>query len=850
MQAQALLAGLALLCLAAQQTGLLPAAMARTNLTAGDALAPPRYITSPSGGFAFGFRALDSDPTKFVLATWFRLGDGDGQPQPQPQSVVWFAKKTTMGSAPVATAESVLSVTADGHLTLTDGGGGGQELWRAPTPSMQRGSVLALADSGNVRFLATGGDGDTDTVLWESFRYPTDTLLPGQPLAPSLGGSLFSKRADGEFATGRFSLAAQPDGNIVLCIDLFTGHIQHNSYWATNTYGSGDNTTVVLDDRGFLNYTLHDGTVHTLISPAEVGGPNGGNYLRFARMDTDGIVRTYTSPRDGGEDASWTVSGALPGDGGCTKATTLRQGLCGPGSYCMETKDRLSCLCPSGYTYVDAQHTDSGCTPEFETHSSCSASSDEFSLVEMPNTTWEISLYYKKYPSVTVEQCRSYCLSHCYCAAALMINGSDCAEVGALTYGRRADDVATTALIKVRKGNNTNTPPADGKRKRKILGPYGIATLCVSGLLLVTIGSLVAQRYLVGDGDGDGDSQRPLSSGVRAFSWKELHQATNGFEKLLGKGSFGEVYKGTIGSHPIAVKKLIDSNEYSEQEFTNEVQSIGQIHHRNLVRMIGYCKEGKHRMLVFEFMPGGSLRGALFATQPQERRPPWRWRAEAAVAIARGLEYLHDGCAAPVIHCDIKPDNILLDGRGVPRITDFGISKLLGSQQVHTTVTHIRGTRGYIAPEWLRSDARVDTKADVYSFGVVLLEMICCRRCQERVVHGDDLPPGMVEVDDHDDDDETVTLFGWAAQLVVARRTELMLDGDAGVDTAEDMERVEQFARVALWCIEPNPHLRPSMHQVLQMLETRSGAQGQPLPDPPSCYIESSPLIPQLKIQH
>jgi serine/threonine protein kinase len=286
------------------------------------------------------------------------------------------------------------------------------------------------------------------------------------------------------------------------------------------------------------------------------------------------------------------------------------------------------------------------------------------------------------------------------------------------------------------------------------------------------------------------------------------------------------------------VKKLIDSNEYSEQEFTNEVQSIGQIHHRNLVHMIGYCKEGKHRMLVFEFMPGGSLRSVLFNP---ERRPSWRWRAEAALAIARGLEYLHDGCSAPIIHCDIKPDNILLDDRGVPRITDFGISKLLGSQQVHTTVTHIRGTRGYIAPEWLRSDARVDTKADVYSFGVVLLEMICCRRCQEPVSHSD-LPQG-------EEDDETVTLFGWAAQLVTTQRTELMLHGDADVDTVEDMERVERFTRVALWCIEPNPLLRPTMHQVVQMLETNDLTQLQALPHhPPDCYMESSPLIPQLKM--
>ncbi|VAH72882.1 unnamed protein product [Triticum turgidum subsp. durum] len=815
----ALLRLASLIAMLVQQARLLPVAVARTNLTAGDTLRPPDCITSPSGGFAFGFRAHDSDPTKFLLATWFRFGEGNSS----LQSVLWFAKASSMGATPNARARSVLSIPADGQLTLTDGS---VELWKAPTPSMKRGFVLVLRDSGNVQFLGDGG------MLWESFGFPTDTLLSGQ----SLQGFLFSKRADTEFTTGRFSLAAQNDGNVVLCVDLFTGDILENAYWDTRTNGPNGNTTITFDERGNLSYTLYDGTVHSLISPVAADR----NYFQFVRMDPDGIVRAYVRPKngDGRENTtSWTMSGTLPSEGGCKMKTTRMQGMCGPGSYCVETKERLKCLSPSGYTYIDAQHSDSGCTPELEPQSCGEQNNpDKFSLVELPNTTWEVSIYYKKFPSVSEEQCRDYCLSDCFCVAALMIGGSDCAELGALAYGQQGNNLTTKALIKVWTRNSQVITSA---RMRNVLA-YKVVAICLGILLLITVGGhrLLAHHYLV----RNRDSQRLLSSSVRAFSWKELYQATNGFEKLLGKGSFGEVYKGTIRSpqpHLIAVKKLIDSNEYSEQEFTNEVQSIGQIHHRNLVRMIGYCKEGKHRMLVFEFMPGGSLRGILFNP---ERRPSWRWRAVAALAIARGLEYLHDGCSAPIIHCDIKPDNILLDDRGVPRITDFGISKLLGSQQVHTTVTHIRGTRGYIAPEWLRSDARVDTKADVYSFGVVLLEMICCRRCQEPVSHPD-LPQG------EEEDDETVTLFGWAAQLVATQRTELMLHGNADVDTVEDMERVERFTRVALWCIEPNPLLRPTMHQVVQMLETNDPAQLQALPHhPPDCYMESSPLIPQLKM--
>lgn len=227
-------------------------------------------------------------------------------------------------------------------------------------------------------------------------------------------------------------------------------------------------------------------------------------------------------------------------------------------------------------------------------------------------------------------------------------------------------------------------------------------------------------------------------------------------------------------------------------------------------------------MLVFEFMPRGSLRDFLFHAE----RPPWSWRAEAALGIARGLEYLHDGCTSPIIHCDIKPDNILLDDNHAPKITDFGIAKLLGNHQVQTTVTNVRGTRGYIAPEWFRGDGRIDTKADVYSFGVVLLEMICCRKCQEPLPNDDEA-------------EETVTLFGWAGQLVNSGKIELLLQRDD--DAMEDLERVERFTRVALWCIEPNPSLRPTMHQVVQMLEGGFGADA--LPTTPNCFVDPSALI-------
>ncbi|TVU08392.1 hypothetical protein EJB05_41796, partial [Eragrostis curvula] len=336
----------------------------------------------------------------------------------------------------------------------------------------------------------------------------------------------------------------------------------------------------------------------------------------------------------------------------------------------------------------------------------------------VPNTTWEASLHYKKISSSTEDQCRANCLSDFFCVAALMTSGTECAEMAALTNGRQANDAAPKALIKVRTSKQQSALAATA------VLPYKVVTN-VLGLLLVVaaMGSILALHHL-----NKKNTARQEVLGVGAFSWKELHRATNGFEKLLGKGSSGEVYLGVLKSanppQHVAVKWLVAS-------MRRQAQDAGARVH------------------------------------------------------ARAVEYFDDGCASPFIHYDIKLDNILLDGRDVPRITNFGISKLLGSHQVHATVTNVRSTRGYIAPEWIRGEARVDTKADVSS--VHGGRSSCC--------------PGMTRA-----------------------------------DTTEDLERVERYARVAFWCMEPNPALRPTMHQVVQMLE--GATEAEVLPDPPACYLE------------
>ncbi|PVH65907.1 hypothetical protein PAHAL_1G102300 [Panicum hallii] len=781
-------------------------ALSPSSLAAGDSLKPPNYITSPSGDFAFGFHALDANDTSnssFLLALWFRF---------DASRVVWFATDAGSGSAVVAPGQSVLSLTTAGQLSLANPGSD-NALWNPYTdPRPNYGSLLVLRDNGNLQFVASDGK----TVVWETFAHPTDTLLPGQSMPP--GSSLRSRASDMDFLVGRFSFNVQGDGNIVgYIVDLPGVTNPINAYWDTGTCCAG-NTTLFFNAGlvGHLYYLLTDGTKHNLTTPQSLYSSNNNRlFYQHAKLDPDGIFRVYILPKNttGNGASTWHVMDLVPSDG-CTKVTNIGQhGMCGPYSYCIyDANKRLDCECTSGYSFLDTQFRYKGCTPAF-LPDSCDGKShaSEFKLMELPNTHWKSIVYYKWHQSITEEECQDLCLNNCLCGAALF-DGNTCVEAAMLTSGFQANDTTTRAMIKVR----TKRPPV-------LILPY-VVIAGLAMLLLATTCILLVYCYITKKA-----GKNRLSAMV--FTRKELHRATNGFSKLLGQGGFGKVYHGIVKSlepHDVAVKELRSRDEYQEVEFENEVQSIGRIHHKNLVRMVGYCKEGVHRMLVFEFMPRGSLGDILFKSE----RPSWSWRAEAALGIARGLEYLHYGCTSQIIHCDIKPDNILLDDKCVPKITDFGIARLLNGNKVKQTITHVRGTLGYLAPEWFNNERKVDSKVDVFSFGIVLLEMICCRKYPSedgRQCNDDASDPGM-----------PVTLRAWVSDLIREGSIERIVQGDNSA--LQDLQRVERFARIAVWCVQGDPSTRPMMRNVVCMME--GTMEVYPLPsDPPRVHHDFPPPL-------
>lgn len=324
---------------------------------------------------------------------------------------------------------------------------------------------------------------------------------------------------------------------------------------------------------------------------------------------------------------------------------------------------------------------------------------------------------------------------------------------------------------------------------------------CLFGALAVCYHPL-AQRLLRRD---KFLNARAIGINFREFTFQELHEATGGFSKMIGKGSSGKVYSGNLAIDDakiaIAVKKLEKKSDKSEQEFMTELKIIGRTHHRNLVRLLGFCIEKSHRLLVYELLPNGSLSNFLFG---QREKPHWGQRIDVALGIAKGLLYLHEECETQIIHCDIKPQNVLLDHNYAAKIADFGLSKLLNKEQTRTN-TNLRGTIGYIAPEWLRS-APITSKVDVFSFGIMLLEIICCKRHVEQS-----------QVDDEESDEDDTVLAKWVLRCIASKKLEQLAGHDSEVRS--DMKRFEQMALVGLWCIHPDPALRPTMKQVNPMLE-------------------------------
>ncbi|XP_015876898.1 receptor-like cytoplasmic kinase 176 isoform X2 [Ziziphus jujuba] len=302
------------------------------------------------------------------------------------------------------------------------------------------------------------------------------------------------------------------------------------------------------------------------------------------------------------------------------------------------------------------------------------------------------------------------------------------------------------------------------------------------------------------------------SPNIKNFCFSELRTATRNFrpDSMVGEGGFGSVFKGWIDEHllkaakpgtgtVIAVKRLNQEGLQGHKEWLTEINYLGQLSHPNLVKLIGYCLEDDHRLLVYEFMPRGSLDNHLFRRASYFQPLPWNIRMKVALGAAKGLAYLHSD-EVKVIYRDFKTSNILLDSNYDSKLSDFGLAKDGPEGDKSYVSTRVMGTFGYAAPEYMAT-GHLTAKSDVYSFGVVLLEILSGRRAVDK-----NRPTG-----EHN-------LVEWAKPYLASKRRVLQIF-DARIEGQYSVEEALRAVNLAIRCIATEPKYRPNMKDVVKALE-------------------------------
>ena len=296
------------------------------------------------------------------------------------------------------------------------------------------------------------------------------------------------------------------------------------------------------------------------------------------------------------------------------------------------------------------------------------------------------------------------------------------------------------------------------------------------------------------------------------YSYADIKKITHQFKDKLGQGAYGTVYKGKLSNEVFVAVKILNDSKGNGDEFINEVATMGTIHHVHVVRLVGFCADRFKRALIYEFLPNESLEKFIFPKNGKNHSLGWLKLQDIALGIAKGIEYLHQGCDKRILHFDIKPHNILLDHNFTPKISDFGLAKLCSKEQSVVSMTVARGTIGYIAPEVLsRNFGNASHKSDVYSFGMLLLEMVGGRKNIDVTVEN----TGQV-------------YFPEWVYCHLNQGKELNIRAEKEGDT----KIAKKLTIVGLWCIQWYPVDRPSMKVAVQMLE----GEGDNLTMPPNPF--------------
>ncbi|XP_058005446.1 G-type lectin S-receptor-like serine/threonine-protein kinase CES101 isoform X3 [Hevea brasiliensis] len=653
-------------------------------------------------------------------------------------------------------------------------------------PISDSGDILKIDESGNFVLKEFNLDGSTKQILWQSFDYPTDTLLPGMKLGfderKMQVWSLTSWINDNIPAQGSFSLTIGMDRDnsssqiVIWC--------KGSIYWTSGMWQNGRFELVSqLSNEGNPNFRFisNDGANYFTYSLSESENHSLSRYM----IDSSGSVLE--------------IRGMAP-FGACSYK---------PDPGCVAQKmpecrsQNVSFEARKGFMSAEGQKFDQ---------------------------SYNLSLF----------DCQAECLNNCSCAAYAYtsVNQTVCELWGQeITFTKKHDE---TRVIYVLKGK---------KAKRWIWSAITFPVL-VAILVACSVYYFMQRNRTAAENDAEQEILlRELEaaatdySGTRTLNkvrrdWKKSHElhffsfesivsATDNFAAAneLGKGGFGPVYKGELHGQQVAVKRLSRNSGQGLEEFKNELLLIAKLQHTNLVRLVGCCIQREEKILVYEFMPNKSLDSFLF-DPTKKNLLDWKKRLHIIEGIAQGLLYLHKYSRLRIIHRDLKASNILLDAEMNPKISDFGMARIFGRNESEAETRRVVGTHGYMAPEYALKGI-VSIKIDVFSFGVLLLEIASSKKNNSN--YGSEYP---------------LNLIGLAWELWIEHRgLELM---DPTLDESCPHNEVLRCIHIGLLCVQDQATNRPTMSDIVSMLTNET--LDLPAPKQPAFFLhrfEEEPEVPK-----
>ncbi|KAI4355102.1 hypothetical protein L6164_003907 [Bauhinia variegata] len=722
-------------------------------------------ISSENQTFELGFFNINSDEPRWYLAIRYA--------SVSVPTYVWVAN----GDRPSKNLnQSTLEFTETGRLAVKDSES--SILWQSSNTESSK--VLKLLENGNLVLLNSEG-----LLSWQSFDHPTDTWLPGMNLTRDR--FLVSWRSPTDPSPGLYSLRLKP-------LDYSEFELVFNNskpYWSTGNWT--DNKFLYVPEMS-IPY-LYDFHFTDPFTPTASFGfserplEDGWSPPTLFRVESSGQLRQHTWSQQTG---SWNKFWTRPDD------VCQVYGLCGSFGVCSGETSKCDCL--PGFKPADnsewaSGYYSGGCRRENDETCKNSNGFKDMGFVSFEGATSQ------SFPSKSRSECETFCLDTCLCIGlSFNENTSLCKNFnGSLLNIRNSSSLGSgdAFYVRVERGGSMKKGIS-----HVVLTATTIGSIALMGVIALTL--LIVLKRRQKKKKKEDDELFPVLN-LHVFSHKELQLATRGFSEKVGHGGFGTVFKGELADSSLVAVKRLERPGGGEKEFRAEVCTIGNIQHVNLVRLRGFCSENSHRLLVYDYMPNGALSAYLRKEGPSLS---WDVRFRIAVGTAKGIAYLHEECRDCIIHCDIKPENILLDTDFNAKVSDFGLAKLIGRDFSRVLAT-MRGTWGYVAPEWI-SGVAITTKADVYSYGMTLLELIGGRRNVEA-------PPSAGGGESGCEAGGKWFFPPWAAQKIIEGNVEAVVDKRLG--NAYNSEEARRLASVAVWCIQDDEGMRPTMGMVVKMLE-------------------------------